>query len=62
MEALAEDGHLGGGGSTESRVVKMEGATEETVGARADQMEGGARTEAEGTWSRRSQSGPRLQP
>ncbi len=40
----------------------MEGATEETVGARADQMEGGARTEAEGTWSRRSQSGPRLQP
>ncbi len=42
-EVRAEDGHPGGGRLTESR-VEMEGAREETGGARADQMEGGART------------------
>ncbi len=60
-EVRAEDGHPGGGRLTESR-AEMEGAREETGGARADQMEGGARMETGGTWSRRSQAGPRPQP
>ncbi len=54
------DGEGLAGRQTESR-VEMEGAREETGGARADQMEGGARTETGGTLSRRSQAGPRPQ-
>ncbi len=42
--------------------MKIEGARDETVGARAEQTEGGARTEIRGTWSRRSQTGLRPQP
>ncbi|XP_058627969.1 PE-PGRS family protein PE_PGRS16-like [Onychostoma macrolepis] len=47
VEVWAEDGHPGGGRQTESRV---------------EMMEGGGREEIGGTWSRRSQAGPRPQP
>lgn len=46
-----------------NRVVMTEGGPmEESGGTMVDQREGGARMGTGGTWSRMSQTGPRLQP